>query len=117
MQQMEWISATGSKRTKLTHPYSYDPITTWTGNAKPDGSVYTDRLFQWGPEKHDQLCIKHFGDRSQYWGSRSVSAIQAFLRDYLDAPELVLCEVQEHCNQATGYPCWFLAYRKHPDSN
>lgn len=101
-------------RTKLTHPYNYDPFTTWRGPGEPDGSVYTDRLFQWGHEKHDKLCMKHFGDRGQYWGHRDTDKIEAFLRDYLDSPDLVLCEIQEHCNQATGYPCWYFAYRKTP---
>ena len=116
MQLMEWVSADPNTRTKATHPYSYDPFTMWRGPGEPDGGAYTDRLFQWDHKKHDALCMKHFGDRGQYWGRRDTNKIQAFLRDYLDAPELVLCEVQEHCNQATGYPCWYFAYRKTPNA-
>ena len=115
MQLMEWVSADPDRRTKATHPYNYDPFTTWRGPGEPDGCVYTDRLYQWDNEKHDRLCMKHFGDRGQYWGHREPEKIQAFLRDYVDAPDLVLCEVQEHCNQATGYPCWYFAYRNTPN--
>lgn len=114
MHLMTWLSAGQNVRTKMTHPYSYDPFTMWRGPDEPDGSVYTDRLFQWDHEKHDRLCMKHFGNKGQYWDHRDTDAIQAFLRDYLDAPNLVLCEVQEHCNQATGYPCWCFTYRKTP---
>lgn len=117
MQLMEWVSADPNARTKTTHPYNYDPFTIWLGPVKPDGGVYSDRLFQWDHEKHDRLCMKHFGDKGQYWDRRDTGAIQAFLRDYLDAPELVLCEVQEYCNQATGYPCWYFAYRMTPNAS
>jgi hypothetical protein len=41
MQLMEWVSANPERRTKLTHPYSYDPFTMWRGPGEPDGSVYT----------------------------------------------------------------------------
>jgi len=116
MKLMELVSADHDRRTKATHPYNYDPFTMWRGPIEPDGCVYTDRIFQWDHKKHDTLCMKHFGDRGQYWYQRDTEKIEAFLRDYLDAPELVLCEVQEHCNQATGYPCWYFAYRKTPNT-
>ena len=115
MQLMEWISADSNVRTKATHPYNYDPFTMWRGPGKPDYGVYTDRLFQWDYKKHDALCIKHFGNRSQYWDHRNTDKIQAFLRDYFNMPDLVLCEVQEHCNQATGYPVWYFAICKTPN--
>lgn len=99
-------------RTKWSHPYNYDPILQWAGGADPNGTVYTDRLLSWDYKKHDELCEKHFGDRGQYWSNRKPQTIEAFLRDYLDAPGLVLCVVTEHCNQSTGFPVWRLDYRK-----
>jgi hypothetical protein len=99
-------------RTKLTHPYNFDPITVWVSPDKPTDSVYSDRLYTWDPEKHNLLCRKHFGDEGQYWSSRPPEKIQDFLRDYKEMPNLVLCEIQEQCNQATGYPVWYFAYRK-----
>lgn len=116
MQLMQWVSADPNVRTKATHPYNYDPFTMWRGQGEPDGGVYTDRLLQWDYEKHNRLCLKHFGNQGQYWADRDTDAIQAFLRDYLDAPELVLCEVQEQCNQSTGYPVWYFAYCKNPSA-
>lgn len=98
-------------RTKMSHPYSYDPFTVWRGDGAATNGVYTDRLLQWGFDKHNALCQKHFGERSQYWADREPEKIQDFLRDYLGDPALVLVEVVEHCNQATGFPLWYLAFR------
>lgn len=109
-----YLSEKPGARTKATLPYNYDPFTIWKGDGEPNGSVYTDRLYQWDAKKHNALCRKHFGNEGQYWAERDTDQIQAFLRDYFGAPELVLCEVQEHCNQATGYPCWYFAYQKTP---
>lgn len=97
-------------RTKLTHPYSYDPIIIWVGAIEANNTVYTDRLYQWDHVKHDTLCQKHFGNRGQYWGSRTPTQIEAFLRDYLGHPTLALCRITEHCHQATGYPLWRFDY-------
>lgn len=116
---MDWLTgeevgAAPGRRTKASHPYSYDPFTIWRGKGTADGSVYTDRLFSWGPEKHDRLCEKHFGDSGQHWAGRAPEAIEAFLRDYLEAPQLQVCEIHEHCNVGNGFPCWYLAFRKVP---
>lgn len=99
-------------RSKWDYPYSYDPFTIWKANETPTDSLYTDRLYRWDPAKHDKLCIKHFGDNGQYWGHRNPKSIQEFLRDYYDAQDLILCEIQEHCNQPSGYPLWYLAYKQ-----
>lgn len=97
-------------RTKFTHPYSYDPIVQWVGSIQPNNTVYTDRLWQWDHEKHDVLCLKHFGNKEQYLASRTPTQIEAFLRDYCNAPTLALARITEHCNQATGYPLWRFDY-------
>jgi len=110
------VGGQGGARTKETHPYNYDPFTTWLGSETPDGSAYTDHLFTWGPAKHDRLCEKHFGNAGQHWANREPEAIEAFLRDYLEAPRLVLCEIQEQCNQSSGFPCWFFSYRKNKEA-
>lgn len=99
-------------RTKFSHPYNYDPIVQWRNGTKPNHTVYTDRLYQWDSKKYNELCRKHFGDEAQYWDlhKRPVERIQDFLRDYLAKPDLVLCIVTEHCNQASGFPLWRLDY-------
>lgn len=98
-------------KTKLSHPYNYDPIVQYRNrNLVATNTVYTDRMFGWDSKKHDALCKKHFGDVSQYWNSRSPELIEAFLRDYMDRSDLQLVAITEHCNQATGYPLWRFDY-------
>lgn len=103
---------TEGARTKSTHPYSYDPIVQWRSNNEPTGTVYTDRLFRWDDAKHDALCLNHFGDAGQYWHRREPAKVEAFLREYLNRPALVLCAITEQCNQASGFPLWRLDYRE-----
>lgn len=101
-------------KNEIDHPYDFDPYTVWMTNKNvvPNGSVYTDRLFQWDNIKHDLLCLKHFENKGQYWSDRSPSKIQDFLRDYLDDQNLILCEIQKHCNVSNGYPVWYFSYFK-----
>lgn len=99
-------------KTKFTHPYNYDPFTVWElgCDKKANGSVYTDRLYQWDYKKYNKLCEKHFGNKGQYFDQRKPEKIEAFLRDYTDNQELILIEIIEYCNQATGFPVWRLDY-------
>lgn len=101
------------KRTPRTHPYNYDPFVLWRGgkNEDSDGTAYSDRLRQWDGEKHDRLCLQHFGEKGCWWNTRDPAKIEAFLRDYLDSPELKLVLVMQYCNQATGYPVWRFDYK------
>jgi hypothetical protein len=104
------------RRTKWTHPYSYDPILIWraeNAQATWGGTVYTDRLLQWDREKHDRLSRQHFGNESQMsWSAREPAKVEAFLRDYLGYPALRLLQIEEHCNQASGYPVWRFDYAR-----
>jgi hypothetical protein len=107
---------TTGKRTKLTHPYNYDPFVIWDNGEKADGTVYSDRLLQWDWDKHNDLCEKHFGNKGQYWNRRDPKKIEAFLCDYFGEP-VMLTMIEEHCNQATGYPCWRFDYRRLPNTS
>jgi hypothetical protein len=112
-----------------SNPYSYDPFVIYESAVmiQPDGSirsseyswvthtVYSDRLVQWDYDKHGDLCLKHFGNKGQYWDSREPSKIEAFLRDYLDEENLVLIKITQHCNQSNGYPCWQFDYATRED--
>jgi len=96
------------KRTKQTHPYSYDGFVQWRGgkNNEATSTIYSDRLLQWDFAKHDELCQKHFGNKGQYWNNREPEKIEAFLRDWVDDQNLKLILVMEYCNVSNGYPCW-----------
>jgi hypothetical protein len=100
------------ERTKQQYPYSYDGFVQWRDTNKPkaNGTIYSDRLTQWDFPKYDLLCMKHFGNKSQYWDSREPEKIEAFLRDWCEDPELELTMVMEYCNVSNGYPCWRFDY-------
>lgn len=86
------------------------PFVSFDSNVKANSTVYSDRLFQWDPKKHDELCRKYWDNTGQYWGGRSPESIEAFLREYEDDNTLVLCRIEEHKNQSSGYPLWRLDY-------
>ncbi len=95
-------------RTKSEHPYSYDGFVVWRGgeNKEANDTVYSDRLLQWDYEKYNRLSVKHFGNKGQTFSDREPKKIEAFLRDWCDAPELKLVFVMEYCNASSGYPLW-----------
>lgn len=100
-------------RTPQTHPYNYDPFTIWGGpNPSANGSEWTDRLQQWDYSKYKALSEKHFSNGSRPFSSHGCQGelIQAFLRDFLDKPTLILTRVIEYCNQSSGYPLWCMVY-------
>jgi hypothetical protein len=104
-------------RTPSTHPYSYDGFITHRlgKNEEANDTIYSDRLLQQDFKKHNELCKKHFGNEGQYWYDRTPEKIEAFLRDWCDAPKLKLVFVMEYCNVSNGYPTWrfdFNANRK-----
>ncbi len=96
-------------RTKWTHPYNYDPILQYDNGQQASDTVYSDRLAQWDREKFDRLFKKHLDGKG--WLNGSPKAMEAFLCEYLDKP-VTLCRVEEHCNQATGYPLWRLDFKE-----
>lgn len=85
--------------------------TIYKNQVKPNNSVYSDRLLQWDWDKHNELCMKHFGDESQWWDNRNVEKIQDFLRDYLDDDSIILCEILKDKNRSNGYPIWLFQYK------
>lgn len=113
---------TKGHKSKAEFPYNYDPIVQFMAEMGPEQiegtteyTTWSDRLLTYAEDarsKHDDLCVKHFGNRGQYWDQREPQKIQEFLRDYFESTDLLLTKVVEHCNQATGYPCWQFFYRK-----
>lgn len=100
-----------NERPRSEYPYSYTCFISWSDfNVIPNGSVYTDRLWQWNSHKYDKLCNEHFGDKGQCWSGRNSKKVQEFLRDYLDKPNLKLAFIKQSCNRSNGFPYWCLAY-------
>ena len=91
---------------------TYSDSAIFDNGEKPNGTVYSDRMLQWDYKKHDDLCQKHFGDKSQYWSGRSPEKIQAFLRDYMNDQNVLLCRIEYCVNASSGYPIWRFDYKK-----
>jgi len=108
----EYVDERGNpvKRTKRTHPYSYDGFVTWQIDGEPNHSVYSDQLLMWDYNKHNKLCKKYFGNEGQCWRERSPKKIEAFLRDWFEVPSLKLIRVMEHCNVSSGFPLWSFGF-------
>lgn len=99
-------------KTKLTNPYDFDPITHFQADNIPDDarvtSAWSDRLPSQYPDRYEAVATAHFGvgATGDFWDRRSPESIEAFLRDLLDCPDLVLVAVVETCNVSTGYSVW-----------
>ena len=96
------------KRTKFDYPYSYDGFVTYRNgkNEEANQTIYSDRLLQQDYDKTRELMQKHFGNTSDYYCSRSVKDIEAFLKDWLNKDNLKIIFIMEYCNISNGYPYW-----------
>ena len=102
-------------RTRITHPYSYDPFTIWGGkNRKCNNSVYTDRMSQWDYKKFEETGLKVFGDKGSlgWFNTGNGKKVEQFLRKYNGDNSLELTRIVEYCNVSNGYPVWRLDYYK-----
>lgn len=105
------------KKTKFTNPYGYDGFVQERcgENHEANGTVYTDRLLQWDYDKTRKLIKKHFKDTGidvggDYWDKRPAKAVEGFLREWLEKPELKVILIMEYCNLSNGYPVWRIDY-------
>lgn len=103
------------ERSKHEHPYSYSPHVQWQADDKTlawaklanDKLCYTDTdkiMTSW--TRCNSLMRKHFGNEGQYWTDRDPKAIEAFMRDWTECPDIVLLKVTDYCNASNGYPYW-----------
>lgn len=103
-------------RSRISHPYSFDPHTIW-GKPFPDrrcnATDYTDRLEQWDYAKYTRLIQKICASGARPFDGYNCRGdlIEQFLREYHDDPTIKLLRVIAECNVATGYPLWRLDYR------
>lgn len=74
------------------------------------GNIYSDRLLQWDFDKHDELCMKHWGNRAQIWRGRSPESIQAFIADWIENPTVKITQIMTGENASNGYPWWSFSY-------
>jgi hypothetical protein len=104
-----------AKRTKQSHPYSYDPIVQYIhygAKVKANGSAYHDRMQSWDYKKYQDCENKHVRQANSSY--HDGTAMQNFLRDYFDDPKLILIHIIEYCNSSSGYPCYRFDYYQVP---
>ena len=96
------------ERPKAKYPYSYSPYVQYRNgdNEEITNTVYSDRLYQWDPQKFNSLCRKYFGNTGQSFGTKPNSLIEKFLADYFGNPNLKLIVKMEGANMSSGYPYW-----------
>lgn len=107
------------KRTPFTNPYNYDEYVIWRRDSNTDepcdlsksSAVYSDRLFQWDPEKYNRCCKEVFGDIGQYFNTRNPDKIQQFLSIYFEK-DVELLAIVQGCNQFSGFPYWIFLYEE-----
>lgn len=106
------------ERTPHTNPYTYDDHVIFRSgpNTEIDNTAYSDRILQWDYEKARNLQRKHFVNRGDYYPREDAKKVQAFLRDYFDAPKLELIVITEGCNQSSGYPVWCFHMKMNKDN-
>lgn len=105
-------------RTPASHPWNFDTFTSWQRTGAPrelaNASFYSDRLYQWDPDKFNKSRKKISGGESQYFDDSPLE-IEKFLREYFSNDDLHLVKIEKGCNQSTGYPVWhFTVYSTNP---
>lgn len=100
-------------RTKAEHPWSYDPIIQYQvrESQRGDQGLYSDRMWQWDHDKFNKCTQEVWGNQGQYFNDRKPQDIERWISLYLRKP-VQLISIEEHCNQATGYPVWFFTYKE-----
>lgn len=100
-----WVDPHGARRTKQSHPYTYDEFFLWGNRETKAGAngLYSDRIFQYDYDKATSCWRRHCGDRR--WANLDHKVLSAFLSDYLGKPVKAVA-LAEGCNQGNGYPYW-----------
>jgi hypothetical protein len=100
------------KRTRETHPYSYDPYVIWKQDySENNACVYSDRLLQWDYDKYNKYCLEIWSNQGQYFNNREPQDTEKFLGLYLGRT-IKLTAIMEGCNVSNGYPYWIFFYEQ-----
>ena len=78
-------------------------------NLKADDTVYSDRLFQWEPDKFNELCKKYWGNTRQGFHGRKADEIEKFLCDYF-GKTIIITQIITGLNKSNGYPYWGFSF-------
>lgn len=95
-------------RPKSTHPYCYDGFVVYRAlpNSEANMTLYSDRLRSHHMKEWSELSKKYFGDDGDSFEGRCPNAIQKFLAEVTNKPNLKIVFIMEYCNRSNGYPVW-----------
>ena len=81
-------------------------------SIESNSSVYSDRMWQWNPEKFNSLSLKYFGDTGQhFYENRPIKLVESFLCEYL-SKEIKLARITRHKNVSNGDSLWLFDYHE-----
>lgn len=111
---MSYYYHTTDLDSKLCHSHYSDPMLDTPGGISIFGRNesglqwdYADRLYQWNPDKFDQIESIL---REKYQGLRCARRIQDLLSMYYDRPIELVC-ILSGTQQFNGYPWYAYGYR------
>jgi hypothetical protein len=103
-------------RTPEEYPYSYDHIAVFKTTAFKDttDTVYSDRMWQWSPEKFEACHVRAFDKGGQFFDSRKPEKVEKFLQYYFGI-NLDLTGIEEGCNFGNGNPYWVFYFKRNEE--
>jgi len=99
-------------RTILSHPGEYENFVLWRNPEYDPGVcisglvVFSDNLGLVGNANKNLLIETHFGSLEPPWEALPPDAIESFLRDLCEDPDLALVEIVQGISVGTGKAYW-----------
>lgn len=101
------------QRTPKEYPNSYDHYCIYKSvdfNETTD-TVYSDRMWQWNPEKFDACHVRVWDDLGQRFDCRKPELVEQFLQAYYGI-SLDLTGIEAGCNFSNGNPYWVFYFKR-----
>jgi hypothetical protein len=101
------------QRTPEKYPYSFDQYCVFKAANFPEttDTVYSDRMWEWSPEKFAACHVRAFDKEGQYFYRQAPEKIEKFLQYYFGI-DLELTGIEIGCNCFNGYPYWVFYFKK-----
>ena len=103
------------RRTKYSHPYSYDPFVYWKkpGANACTGGAYTDRMWGWWGDKLREASKRIWGTQDNEYGNKlwdcdadpDMKKFSKILSEVMNK-QITVVRIDEYCNWSNGYPTW-----------
>lgn len=104
------------QRTRKDYPYSYDHYCVYKSInfSQTTDTVYSDRMWEWSPEKFDACHVRAFDEGGQFFDNRKPELAEKFLQYYYGI-DLELTGIEAGCNFANGNPYWVFYFKRNEE--